>query len=98
VWSALHYSVKAAESDLRDCVVVQKTLTDQLEADGIARSKEMAEWKLNVSQAFQDVDHILGRQVDELAKGQRALEDKLRAGKGGGGPRIQDGFLFPRPA
>jgi uncharacterized membrane-anchored protein YhcB (DUF1043 family) len=31
-------------------------------------AKESAEWKLNVTQAFQDVDQILGRQIDELAK------------------------------
>jgi hypothetical protein len=85
VWLALDYIVKTAESDLNDYVTVLKAALDWIEAVVGAMAKEMTDWKLNITQAFQDVDQILGRQIDKLTKDHKALEDKMKSGRGGTG-------------
>jgi t-SNARE complex subunit (syntaxin) len=62
----------------------KKAALDRIELlAGVGMAKEMMDWKLNITQVFQDVDQILGRQIDELAKDHKALEDKMKSGRGG---------------
>ena len=89
---ALDFGVQVLNKDLEENTDLLKSQVEQLGADVKVCEKTMEEWKAAVAQGFQDVESILGKQVDVLEKRQKDLEGKLD----GSVPRIRNGVLFNR--
>jgi hypothetical protein len=92
LWGALSFGIGVLDHEMSEHADLQHSRMNELNT-AVKRCESMLEeWKKLVSQGFQDVDSILGKQVDDLANRQSEMEKQID----GSGFRIRNGVLFRR--